>query len=376
MVPKRSTWVPPALVETSPPIVAEPRAPSVSGKRRPAASAASCRCARITPASQTARSAAGSSERIRFIRRSDRIRASPDRVGGRPADHRGVAALRHQRHPRLGAEPDDLRHLLARRRRQQRRRLAVIAAAPVAEPAGHRLRLGGEALRPEAGRELVEQRLGRIRHRPADRPDAAGGQLIACSTAGVNSGSRWSAEDDPDGPQPPCCCSWSGAPGHARGQGAAGHPHRPPSPDHHPGAERSAAGDRPAGASLIKWRESRGPNCIAATRLIGATLLSQNSVDLILRDNSRVRARLQRTCPSLDYYRGFYINATADGRICADRDSIRSRAGGECRSTISALCPPTGPRPIQPETGKVEGPSLLTRPAASHNGLGEAARSR
>ena len=87
----------------------------------------------------------------------------------------------------------------------------------------------------------------------------------------------------------------------------------------------------PAGASLIKWRESAGPDCVAATRLIGATLLRQNSVDLILRDNSRVRARLQRGCPALDYYRGFYINATADGRICADRDSIRSRDGGECQ---------------------------------------------
>ena len=87
----------------------------------------------------------------------------------------------------------------------------------------------------------------------------------------------------------------------------------------------------PASASLIKWREGRGVTCIAATRLIGATLLRQNSVDLILRDNSRVRARLHRRCPALDYYRGFYINATADGRICADRDSIRSRAGGECQ---------------------------------------------
>jgi hypothetical protein len=87
----------------------------------------------------------------------------------------------------------------------------------------------------------------------------------------------------------------------------------------------------PAGASLIKWREGRGPDCISATRLMGATLLRQNSVDLILRDNSRVRARLQRRCPALDYYRGFYINATEDGRICADRDSIHSRAGGECQ---------------------------------------------
>jgi hypothetical protein len=87
----------------------------------------------------------------------------------------------------------------------------------------------------------------------------------------------------------------------------------------------------PAGASLIQWREGRGPRCVAAGQLVGATLLRQNSVDLILRDNSRVRAQLQRRCPALDYYRGFYINATADGRICADRDAIRSRAGGECQ---------------------------------------------
>ena len=87
----------------------------------------------------------------------------------------------------------------------------------------------------------------------------------------------------------------------------------------------------PAGASLLRWRESRGPRCVAAQRLVGATSLRPDSVDLILRDNSRIRARLQRRCPALDYYRGFYINATEDGRICAERDSIRSRAGGECQ---------------------------------------------
>ena len=84
-------------------------------------------------------------------------------------------------------------------------------------------------------------------------------------------------------------------------------------------------------SSLTKWRETQGPDCIPAARLIGATLMRADSVDLILRDRSRIRARLHRRCPALDYYRGFYINATADGRICADRDSIRSRAGGECQ---------------------------------------------
>jgi hypothetical protein len=94
---------------------------------------------------------------------------------------------------------------------------------------------------------------------------------------------------------------------------------------------RGALRIAPTGTSLIRWRESAGPRCVAADRIVGASLLGQNSVDLILRDSSRLRARLESSCPALDYYRGFYVNATEDGRICADRDSIRSRAGGECQ---------------------------------------------
>ncbi len=87
----------------------------------------------------------------------------------------------------------------------------------------------------------------------------------------------------------------------------------------------------PAGASLIRWQEGRGPRCVAASRIVGAARMAQDSVDFIFRDNSRIRARLERRCPALDYYRSFYVNATEDGQICADRDSIRSRTGGECQ---------------------------------------------
>ena len=43
-----------------------------------------------------------------------------------------------------------------------------------------------------------------------------------------------------------------------------------------------------------------------------------------------MRARLQDECPALDYYRGFYVRPQPDGRICADRDAIRTRSGGDC----------------------------------------------
>jgi hypothetical protein len=80
----------------------------------------------------------------------------------------------------------------------------------------------------------------------------------------------------------------------------------------------------------IEWKEDKGPKCVAARSIAGATALRQKSFDLILRDKSRIRARLDRSCPALDYYYGFYISPDADGQICADRDSIRSRVGGEC----------------------------------------------
>jgi len=89
-------------------------------------------------------------------------------------------------------------------------------------------------------------------------------------------------------------------------------------------------GDHPSGSALVRWREGRGPRCVSARAVIGATALGRNSVDLVMRDNSRIRVRLDSGCPGLDFYRGFYVNGTADGRICADRDSIRSRMGGQC----------------------------------------------
>lgn len=86
----------------------------------------------------------------------------------------------------------------------------------------------------------------------------------------------------------------------------------------------------PPPATPIRWEEHRGPRCIPWAQILGAVQLGQSSVDLVLRDRTRLRARLERRCPALDYYRGFYLPATPDGLICADRDSVRSRTGGQC----------------------------------------------
>ena len=86
----------------------------------------------------------------------------------------------------------------------------------------------------------------------------------------------------------------------------------------------------PASQSLIQWEEKRGPKCVPINTIMGATLLGQRSVDIILRDRSRIRAKLENSCPALDFYYGFYVSRNSDGQICADRDFIRSRVGGQC----------------------------------------------
>ena len=247
------------------------------------------------------------------------------------------------------------------------------AAAPVGQPGRHRVGIAGEALRPEERGEPFKQRAGRIVHCTADRRPCRRGQLIACSSAPVNAGPTWSTADDIWRAPPPCCCSSSAE---AR-NGARRHPPRARSPcatSRSSSASRAApASSTPAGASLIQWRESRGPRCVSASRLVGATLLREDSVDLILRDNSRIRARLQSSCPALDYYRGFYINATDDGRICADRDAIRSRAGGECEiEEFSLLSPEPHPDDNRAFDLAIR-PALLDKATGFAHGLAQAA---
>jgi len=81
---------------------------------------------------------------------------------------------------------------------------------------------------------------------------------------------------------------------------------------------------------LAALREKKGPKCIAMTDILAAAIVERSSVDLVLRGGFRMRARLAAKCPGLDYYSGFYVVPSSDGKLCADRDVIRDRAGGEC----------------------------------------------
>ena len=87
---------------------------------------------------------------------------------------------------------------------------------------------------------------------------------------------------------------------------------------------------RQSAPTNVDWKEGKGPKCVPARAIAAATLVGKSSVDFILRNRQRVRAKLESSCPALDYYYGFYITPNADGMVCEDRDNIRSRMGGAC----------------------------------------------
>ncbi|WP_294121654.1 hypothetical protein [Sphingomonas sp.] len=82
--------------------------------------------------------------------------------------------------------------------------------------------------------------------------------------------------------------------------------------------------------SPIEWVEHKGPKCIPANMLAGAMLSGPSSIDFVLRNRQRVRAKMDSDCPALDFYDSFYLQPD-DDYICAKRETIRIRSGGSCR---------------------------------------------
>lgn len=82
--------------------------------------------------------------------------------------------------------------------------------------------------------------------------------------------------------------------------------------------------------AMPELREKDGPKCVASADLVAATIPTDDRIDVMMRGGERLRIRLDKKCRTLDYYTGFYVTAGHDGRVCAHRDSIRTRSGDEC----------------------------------------------
>ena len=80
----------------------------------------------------------------------------------------------------------------------------------------------------------------------------------------------------------------------------------------------------------VRYKEKKGPKCVAAAELAGALIQEPGAVDLVITGGKRLRAKLDKDCGPLDYYAGFYLRPAADGKVCAGRDVLRMRSGASC----------------------------------------------
>ena len=100
---------------------------------------------------------------------------------------------------------------------------------------------------------------------------------------------------------------------------------------------RTRAAPAPPPAPMV---ERKADDCIRMQRIVAFAITERDSVDLMLNDGTRMRAKLGNKCPALDFYSGFYLRPNPDGKMCANRDSIRSRSGGSCEiQTFRTLVP-------------------------------------
>ncbi len=86
--------------------------------------------------------------------------------------------------------------------------------------------------------------------------------------------------------------------------------------------------------------EKKADDCVKMENLAGFSVNRFDSVDLVLKDGSMLRAKLGNDCPALGFYQGFYVKANKDKKMCAKRDSIRSRSGRLCAvQSFASLVP-------------------------------------
>lgn len=93
-------------------------------------------------------------------------------------------------------------------------------------------------------------------------------------------------------------------------------------PPHHASSVRNKShGDTRAAAKT---------RCIGVDHVAGAVVFGDRAVELSMNGGSRWRMTFAQACPALSFYQGFYYRRAIAGQLCAGRDAVIARSGGEC----------------------------------------------
>ena len=70
--------------------------------------------------------------------------------------------------------------------------------------------------------------------------------------------------------------------------------------------------------------------CVKVAHMAGAVVIGDRAVELTMVNGRRWRMAFARDCPALSFYQGFYYRRAEQGELCAGRDAVVARSGGEC----------------------------------------------
>lgn len=115
-------------------------------------------------------------------------------------------------------------------------------------------------------------------------------------------------------------------------------------PDVAPWARVPIAPGMPVTTRPFPPKEGR-KRCISVDGLAGAQLFGDRAIELSMRDGQRYRLFLARECPALSFYQGFYYRRQRAGQLCAGRDVVGARSGGECPIASIITVRPVGEKP-------------------------------
>lgn len=79
--------------------------------------------------------------------------------------------------------------------------------------------------------------------------------------------------------------------------------------------------------------ERKMGKCLPIGGISGVQVGRENRLMLFMRDRRTISLGLEKSCRAQDFYSGFYVERSADGQLCVDRDRLQSRSGANCALT-------------------------------------------
>ncbi|MCA1661236.1 MAG: hypothetical protein LC648_03340 [Novosphingobium sp.] len=96
------------------------------------------------------------------------------------------------------------------------------------------------------------------------------------------------------------------------------------------GPQRQMLADLPRAPLASRFSERKVGKCLKVAGIAGVQIGGDDRLMLFMRDQRLIGASLDKACRARDFYSGFYVEQSRDGKLCVDRDMIHSRSGTSC----------------------------------------------